>query len=45
MKKRLLCIAAAVLMVLAAVFAFGCEKQFPSAKFSVLLLLLSQKPV
>ena len=30
MKKRLLCIAAAVLMVLAAVFAFGCEKQFPS---------------
>ena len=27
MKKRLLCIAAAVLMVLAAVFAFGCEKQ------------------
>ncbi len=32
MKKRLLCIAAAVLMVLAAVFAFGCEKQFPSEK-------------
>lgn len=30
MKKRLLCIAAAVLMVLAAVSAFGCEKQFPS---------------
>ena len=25
MKKRLLCIAAAVLMVLAAVFSFGCE--------------------